>query len=667
MLDISSDFSLFYILLCILLGLVYAILLYNKRKGLITNKLNLFLFISRAFFTSILAFLLLSPVFRTNVRSTSKPIVILAKDHSSSIKENIDDSFNFLKEGLDDFDVFMCSFAEKLSDGLSLKNDGLRTNYSKLFTEISNRFENTNVAGLILASDGSYNAGSNPEFLSYDFPIYCLALGDTTKYKDIRIDNVIKNDIVFLDNTFPLEISLACNVTKKEESKLIIWNNGIKEYEKLFIFSNDEDYKTVEIKLPANNVGLQNYTIELKALDGEKNISNNFFEIYIDVIDSRNNILILKKNNSPDIAAYKNSIEKNINYKIDVKDINDDFTIDEYQLVVIFGVENIPQNLINNDIPLIIFNSNQSFYSSLDFPISFIKDGELEEVTTYKSNSFSKFSFSPRLLKLISESPPLFTQFGRYNYNGNVDFILKQKIGSFESNKPIIMLQELNSRKIAYITAEGWWKWKLYDYNYNDNNLAFDELFSKLTQYLILQEDRSLFRLQYDRHYEENDEIIFRASLYNEIYELVNDKEIDLKLTNDHDEEFYFQFFRENNELIANLGSLPIGVYNFSATVKGSNIIKEGVFHIKKIHVESIGLSANHQILHKIAALSNGKVFGLDNFFDLIETIKNSERNKVVINSREKLDSLINISWILFCLLLLISIEWFVRKYNGLV
>tara|TARA_B100000902_G_scaffold388697_1_gene434755 strand:- start:2331 stop:3020 length:690 start_codon:yes stop_codon:yes gene_type:complete len=229
------------------------------------------------------------------------------------------------------------------------------------------------------------------------------------------------------------------------------------------------------------------------------------------------------------------------------------------------------------------------------------------------------------------------------------------------------MLQELNSKKVAYITAAGWWKWKLYDYNNNNNNLAFNEFFSKLTQYLILKEDRSLFRLQYDRQYEENDEIIFRASLYNEIYELVNDKEIDLKLTNDHDEEFYFQFFRENNELIANLGSLPIGSYNFSANVKGSNIIKQGIFHVKKIQVESMGLSANHQILHKIAALSNGEVFGLDNIFDLIKTIKNSERNKVVINLREKSDSLINFSWILLFLLALISIEWFVRKYNGLV
>ena len=155
--------------------------------------------------------------------------------------------------------------------------------------------------------------------------------------------------------------------------------------------------------------------------------------------------------------------------------------------------------------------------------------------------------------------------------------------------------------------------------------------------------------------------------MYNEIYELVNDKEIDLKLINDKDEEFYFQFFRENNELIANLGSLPIGAYNFSATVKGSSNKKEGLFHIKKIQVESMGLSANHQVLHKIADLSNGKVFGLDNVTELIETLKNSERNKVVINFREKIDSLINFSWILLCLLLLISIEWFVRKYNGLI
>jgi hypothetical protein len=38
-----------------------------------------------------------------------------------------------------------------------------------------------------------------------------------------------------------------------------------------------------------------------------------------------------------------------------------------------------------------------------------------------------------------------------------------------------------------------------------------------------------------------------------------------------------------------------------------------------------------------------------------------------MLHSKEKLEGLINISWILLALLILISVEWFIRKYNGLI
>ena len=61
--------------------------------------------------------------------------------------------------------------------------------------------------------------------------------------------------------------------------------------------------------------------------------------------------------------------------------------------------------------------------------------------------------------------------------------------------------------KIVFVTAEGFWRWKLFDYLYNENNNNFDEFFSKLTQYLVLQEDKSRFRIDYERQYTEQEDI----------------------------------------------------------------------------------------------------------------------------------------------------------------
>jgi hypothetical protein len=173
--------------------------------------------------------------------------------------------------------------------------------------------------------------------------------------------------------------------------------------------------------------------------------------------------------------------------------------------------------------------------------------------------------------------------------------------------------------------------------------------------------------LEYEKKYEENNEIVFRAALYNESYELVNNKEVDLRLVDEKGREYNFQFSKENNELEAKLGILEVGTYSFTTQVKGTNLVKKGVFDVKKIQLEQLGLSANHQVLNKIAALSDGKVFYLNSIQDLIQTIKDSERNKKIIHSKERLEGLINIPWILLSLLILLSFEWFARKYNGLI
>ncbi len=667
MLGVNSDFPFYYFVLCILVGLVYSSFLYISEKSANSSKLNWLLFFFRTIFTSILTFLLLNPVIKSNVNITEKPIVIIAKDDSESIKEDINKNLQFLSESFKGFEVFKFSFSDKIHEGFSQNNTGLKTNYSQFFSEIRNRFENRNVAGVIIASDGCYNAGSNPEYLSYEFPVYSIAIGDTATYKDVRIDDVLINDIAFLGNTFSLEISLASSVANNEYSELKIWNNGVQVHEESIILLKDVNYNTYTVYLPADKIGLQTYDIQVEALSDEKNIINNSFKAYIDVIDSRCNILILKDASSPDLAAYKSSIEENKNFQIEVKNISDSVIIEKYQLVVTFGVKNIPASIVNNNIPLIIFNASQSDYINFESPLSFTKKGGVEEVRCYKNKSFSKFSFSAKLLRLIADAPPLFTVFGGYDFDGYVEFVLSQKIGVLESNKPVIMLHELDSRKVVYVTAEGWWKWKLYDYSINNNNNAFEELFLKLTQYLVLQEDKSLFRLQYERKYDENNEVTFHAELYNESYELVNDNEISLKLFDDNDREYNFQFSRENNKYVAKIGALEVGNYNFAAAVIGTEMMKRGVFDVKKVQLEQLGLSANHQVLNKIAKVSNGKVFYLNGIEDLLETINDSDKNRQVVHSKEKLESIINMPFILLSLLILIAIEWFVRKYNGLI
>ena len=81
------------------------------------------------------------------------------------------------------------------------------------------------------------------------------------------------------------------------------------------------------------------------------------------------------------------------------------------------------------------------------------------------------------------------------------------------------------------------------------------------------------------------------------------------------------------------------GTYTFIAKVKDSDFIKKGIFDVKKLQLERIGLVANHQNLKKIALLSSGKLFYPNNLESLINALHKSERNKKSLHSTEKIDS----------------------------
>ena len=140
-----------------------------------------------------------------------------------------------------------------------------------------------------------------------------------------------------------------------------------------------------------------------------------------------------------------------------------------------------------------------------------------------------------------------------------------------------------------------------------------------------------------------------------------------MEIKNEYGKEFDFQFSKVNQGYFLDIGILENGHYSFVSKVVGTSVVKSGVFDVKKLQLEQMNLVANHGLLFKISELSNGKLFYRNEIDLLSEELNKSSKNQKLIHSKEKLTSLINIPLILLSLLLLISTEWFVRKYNGLI
>jgi hypothetical protein len=157
-------------------------------------------------------------------------------------------------------------------------------------------------------------------------PIFSLAVGDTIPRKDQAIKNVSVNEIAFLNNDFPVEIDLGALKLGGKSSRIAIYENGkLVASQSVTYAKSKKDVKQLNFVLKADKIGFQSYTVKLESLDGEFTLKNNQRTFYIEVIDSRNKVLLLAGAPHPDVAALKEVLDQNENIESEsflIKDWN---------------------------------------------------------------------------------------------------------------------------------------------------------------------------------------------------------------------------------------------------------------------------------------------------------------------------------------------------------
>ncbi len=689
------QYPIWFIVFCFLLGLVYSSVLYFKTDAFADNTpifhwvkkvMALFRFLS----VSVLSFLLLSPLIKSRFVDKVQPSIVIVHDNSSSIKLSFGklDSSKYLASLNEMYKAFdekylldLYTFSDKAYQKDTLTFLEKRTNISNTLEQINSNYFNRNVGAVILATDGIYNEGNNPIYTDFNFPIYTIALGDTSSQKDLKIAQVNANKIAYLDDEVQVDVIIEAINSKNENVFVELLNNKGKRISSKKI-NLKEDYieQKVAFVIKATNVGIQKYSIKISEIEGEISLENNISTFYIDVIDSRQKVLILANAPHPDIAALKQSVSKNKNLEVDVQYINRfGKNSEEYNLIVLHNLPSIKNNAQNifsqitkEKIPFLFIAASATNFNSLNKFQSIINikpsAKNLNEATAFFNQNFTSFNLTQETSNKLNKFPPVSVPFGSYKFAATAKPLLYQKIGAIETDYPIILLNENLGVKSGIIIGEGIWRWRLHDYLENKNHDAFDELFQKTINYLAIKSDKRKFRVSNTKNvFFETEPVIIEAELYNESYELVNEPEIKLQAKNEKGEEFPLSMSRINNAYVLKTTSLPIGAYTYTATTTyaAKNYKASGAFSIKTLQLEAIQTKANHKILHQIAEKTNGAVFYPNNLNKLKEFILNKEDIKPTLFESFKTRSIINLKWIFFFIVALLSIEWFARKYYG--
>lgn len=682
-------------MLCILAGVSYSAVFYRKDKALNETPQGLIYVMSLArFFTVfVLGLLLLKPLIESESQKIEKPIVVIAVDNSESVLFNSDSlyyktdfpgSISKLKNSLEEnYQVEVISYGEHIDDTLLFDFVDKQTDLSLLMNELESKFFGRNLGAVILAGDGVYNKGQNPLYTNKfveTTTFYTIALGDTNKKKDLAIGNVAHNKLAYLGNDFPVEVVINADYLKGQNAVVSILRNGKELAVQQKTIGGDNEVITVPFKIEADKAGKQLYTIELKALDGEFTLLNNQQEIFIEILDNKQEILILTAAPHPDVAAIKYAIEKNINYKVDVLQLGDySGGLDKYNLVILHQVPSLKggeQKLFNDikkdKIPVLYFVGGQSNYTAfnqLKSGLTLVGANGSTDAKPAFNIGFSNFVVEDGIKDLLPNLPPVQIPFASdYQITNAVNVLFSQKIGNTSTDFPLIGFNASGDSKVGFVLGEGIWRWKFQDYIKNKNNDAFESLISKMVQYLAVKEDKSKFRVFAESEYLENEKVIFNAELYNDIYELVNDAEVNLIITNAEDEELPTKTFSKAGQSYRlDAGVFNPGKYAYKAVTSydGKNYEVEGEFVVKALKVEYLNTVADHQLLFSLSEKTGGKMYSKESFDQILVDMKENNKIAAISYVNQELTDVIKWGWILVLIIFLLSLEWFLRKRYG--
>ncbi len=681
------EYSPAYIFICLLAGLGYAYVLYQSKYHW-SKRTNQLLFGLRALLVTLLAALLLGPIIKLTQNLFEKPALVFLIDDSASVRETTDSlkrqelisalqtEVNELKS--EEYDVT----TQTLSGQAPGQFKGATSDLAGAIRSITASYEGKNLAGIVLVSDGIYNSGTSPLYLPLRIPVYTAGVGDTTDRVDLILKNVAYNKIAYQGNKFPLRAEVVVKGLPNQNVTVSVMRAG-KSIGSQTLNSGTKSLLSFDFQAEATEKGIQRLDVVVESAPTEVNAKNNRASAFVEVVEGKKKILLIASAPHPDIKAIRSVVEKNPNYEFHVhipavKEVAPallqpgavDLVIFQQVLDVSGRTTALYNTFSKSNSSLLLMltgKSNLRQLTSQGIPLTFENMTQTDEVTAVINDQFRDFTFSENVNSVFAKYPPVTVPFGKFTYPANAQVVLWQRIGSVVTNRPLVLSWEESGKKQAIVTGEGIWKWRLSEYDDNANTEIFDEVFGKLIQYLSTKEDKRKFKsFPLQNEFTDAEAVVFESQVFNDLFQPVYGNKINLELQDEKGKTSAYNYVIGAGNQRYRIGALKEGVYKYksSTQVNGKTEQVRGEFLVSAQNMEVQNLTADFDLLRRLSQETGGNYYNLNQVAQLSNDIQKSQI-KSIIHSEDSFNSIINLKIVFFLLLLLISTEWFIRKYWG--
>lgn len=644
----------------------------------------------------IILLLLLNPYFYSSRQVELKPKIAVFLDNSESIGISKGDyeglsSYNQLLNSLnfnsiDEAEFRFYSIGESVSEFMpdSLNAVESQTNLAEPVKSILEMEEQVQAA--IIISDGIITFGRNPSINASNssIPLYTIAVGDTSRVKDVSISNVLTNTTGYTNTNHIIEAEISqSGFANNTVGVSLVANEEVIQQQQV-TFDTDNQVKNVQFDLELIEEGLKQFEIQATPLPDEWTNSNNSRLFSIDILDSKVKILHVAFQIHPDVKSVRSIIREDENNDLTtltwlggnrfVEELPED---NEFNLIIVHGMPGSMQNFsfLNSivDTPTIFFElSSRSGTGFNELETLELISTQANRIAPIRLDQLLKQDQQP-ILELpevnLSEVPSLYSGLRSQLSDLQSTTLYSINYDGLSTESPAVAIIEQGNIRRSHVLPWGWYRW-VQSSNAVERDYA-SAFISNLVSWTASDPDNRKLRISpAKKTFSTAEAPIINASLRNERGDPESDGIIEIEVSSDEGSPRSFNMENVGNgNYTLTLPRLSEGLYSYQATArKGEREIEtqSGEFLISNSSSELTNTIRNDALLKSISANSGGRFFTYQTAESLWDSLETANVLQTSTQTVERYSFPVRSFYWFALVLLLLGSEWLLRKYYSL-
>lgn len=677
------------------------------------------LLVLRAFTLAFLFLLLTEPVIRIVSVTPRRPVLVVLADNSSSmtVRDRLGDRtatlrsllasspMRELEQRADVRVLAMGSTTRPLStthlDSLAFTDPG--TDITAALESVTRTGSTPPPQAILLLSDGNPTLGRNPLHIAATLPspVYTVGIGDTSEQQDLLLTRVTANTIVYAGSVTPVDVRIKSAGFNAQHTEVSLLDGStVLDRKSLTVDSGTREYP-IQLSYTPVKPGVRTYTVALAPLRGEVTVRNNRRSFVTRVRSGKQYIVILAGAPSPDLAVLRQTLAENPGFRVSGYTQLPDGTfldgplspgaLDSADCLVLIGLPTasttrathdvLQAALLKRRIPLFFvasrtvdWNRLEQFGSALPFTV--------ETPSAAEQEVFLEPTPVERLSPMLTPSggdvspwtqlPPVYATQTALRVKPGAIALGHARGQTAVSPVPLLLTLRMQGQRTVALTAYGIWRWRLMAQRAPATSGFFAAFLTNIVQWLTAPEDRGPVIVKtVNDAFVAGEQISFEGQVYDPQQRPLDDADVRVTIRQGSGTTETVLAPAGNGRYegsVPGLGEEGAFAYVATATRGGSLVGSDsGTVRIGGVQPEFLETRMNAPLLRQLAERTGGAFLSQQTFGRIVELLARQPSFVLTEEMDATEHNVRNRPLMVAAIILLLAMEWFLRKRSGMI